>query len=280
MIKLDHHLVKLENNCYLLDENRNNSFISGNKVRKLRGILSAIEKPEGLLTFGSVYSSHCLATSYYGKLLGIPVVLIILTDDRITIKDYPHLAISKNLGANLVFSSTDSAHKFIEEQKNEFGNYYWIPGGGHTKNAAEEYEELFKRLFEENEELKINIKNVVLPFGTGTTAFGIYNGIKKAGDNQIVVTGISVSRDEERCSKALVELEPSADLSGLSIKGDYVGKYEIRTEATENARIKFLKETGVLIDPIYNAKSVECFYRYEMTNTLIVNTGGMLNSLL
>jgi 1-aminocyclopropane-1-carboxylate deaminase/D-cysteine desulfhydrase-like pyridoxal-dependent ACC family enzyme len=280
MIKLDYNLVRLENNCYLLDENRNNSFISGNKVRKLKGIISNVENPQGLLTFGSVYSSHCLATSYYGKLFEIPVVLIILTDDKVSVKEYPHLAMSKHLGASLLFCSTDSAHEFIKEKKQEFQNNYWIPGGGHTIQAAKEYEKLFSTLFKKNKELSERINNVVLPYGTGTTSLGIYNGLNSAGFSHVKVTGISVSRDEERCRRALIDLEPNTDYSNLDIIDDYAGKYEGRTEATEKARIKFLKESGVLVDPIYNAKSVECFYRYKMENTLVVNTGGMLNNLL
>lgn len=280
MIKLDHHLVRLKNNCYLLDENRNNSFISGNKVRKLRGILSNAKNPEGLLTLGSVYSSHCLATSYYGKLLDIPVILIILIDERVSVKEYPHLAMSKYLGASLVFCSTDSAYEFIQEKKKKLKNYYWIPGGGHTQEAGIEYEEFFVKLFKENEELSERIENVVLPYGTGTTALGILNGLNRTGCSNIKVTGVSVSRDEEKCRKALIELEPEADYSNLNIVGDYAGKYEVRTEATEKARLEFFRESGVLVDPIYNAKSLECFYRYKMKNTLVVNTGGMLNNLL
>lgn len=280
MIKLDYHLVKLDNNCFLLDENRNNSFISGNKVRKLKGILNNVEKPKGLLTFGSVYSSHCLASSYYGKLLDIPVVLIILSDDKVTIKDYPHLTISESFGATILFCSKNSAYGFIEEKKQELENYYWVPGGGHSIHAANEYEELFVTLIEENQELGDKINNIILPYGTGTTSLGISNGIRRAGCHQIRVIGISVSRNENSCREAIIELGSNADYSNLDIIDDYSGKYEARTDSTEKARLKFMKQTGILVDPIYNAKSIEFFYRRKMENTLIVNTGGMLNNLL
>lgn len=279
MINLNTNITEFSPNNRLLDENLNNSFISGNKIRKLKGILSGKNKLEGLLTFGSVYSSHCLATSYFGKMLGIPVKLIILTDEEVDINYYPHLKASQNLGADLIYCTNKSAFEFIEKIQKEYQSFYWIPGGGHTIEAAQEYEVLFESLFRQSTELRNSVKSVILPFGTGTTTLGIYKGLLKA-DCDIEVIGVSVSRDKATCKNALIELDGSLDYGNLKILDDYTGKYELRTKATEKARNKFFNETGILLDPIYNAKTIECFYRYKLKNTLIVNTGGMLNNLL
>lgn len=279
MIDLNTNIRELTSNISLLDENLNNSFISGNKIRKLKGILSGLEDLRGLITFGSVYSSHCLATAYYGNLLDVPVKLIVLVDEDVNSDDYPHLKLSRQLGADLIYCTKKLAHYFIEEKQQEFNDFHWIPGGGHTMSAAKEYETLFENLFQENSELRNKVKSVILPFGTGTTAFGIYKGLLNANCN-IEVIGVSVSRDKETCEKALIELDGKQDYCNLHIIDDYAGEYEKRTKATEEARNRFLKETGVLVDPIYNAKAIECFYRYNLKNTLIINTGGMLNNLL
>lgn len=263
----------------LLDENLNNSFVSGNKVRKLKGILKETNDPKGLLTFGSVYSSHCLASAYYAKLLGLPVKLIVLSDETVNPDDYPHLKMAKKLGADLLFCSTKNPHQFIEEKQQEFSDYFWIPGGGHTLSAAKEYEILFEELFTKNDELKKRVKSIILPYGTGTTAFGIYKGLVNAKCD-IKVLGVSVARNKEACINAIKDLDENLDLSNLQIIADYAGKYHLTTESTENARNRFLNESGVLVDPIYNAKSLECFYRYKLKDTLIVNTGGMLNNFL
>ena len=279
MINLNCCIRKFSTKINLLDENLNNSFVAGNKIRKLKGILSEIDNLKGLLTFGTVYSSHCLATAYYGKLLDVPVKLIVLTDGNIDSNDYPHLKLSKQLGANLIYCAKEAAYHFIEEKKKEFHDFYWIPGGGHTIAAAKEYEILFENLFRKNTELRNKVNSVMLPFGTGTTAFGIYRGLMNANCN-IEVIGVSVSRDKDKCKKALIELDGEMDYSSLHILDDYAGEYEKRTEATEAARNRFFKETGVLVDPIYNAKAIECFYRYNLKNVLIINTGGMLNNIL
>ncbi|MEX2483762.1 MAG: pyridoxal-phosphate dependent enzyme [Brumimicrobium sp.] len=278
MISLNANL-KSFNNFFLLDENLNNSFVSGNKVRKLKGILNEVKGINGLLTFGSVFSSHCLATAYYGKLLDLPVKLIVLSDEAVNIEDYPHLKLSQKLGADLLFCLTKDAHKYIDEKKQELNDYFWIPGGGHTLSAAKEYEILFEELFTKNDALKKRVKSIILPFGTGTTAFGIYKGLINAKCD-IKVIGVSVSRNKEKCVNAIKDLDQKLDLSNLNIIDDYAGKYHLTNEATENARMIFFKESGVLVDPIYNAKSLECFYRYQIKDSLIVNTGGMLNNFL
>jgi 1-aminocyclopropane-1-carboxylate deaminase/D-cysteine desulfhydrase-like pyridoxal-dependent ACC family enzyme len=279
MINLNYRINEYSPGNYILDENLNNSFISGNKVRKLNGILKDLKREKGLLTFGSVYSSHCLATAYHGKLLDLPVKLIVLTDETVSSNAFPHLKLSQKLGADLLFCSIKEAHQFIEAKQQELKDYYWIPGGGHTHSAAKEYELLFEELFLYNYELNKHVKSIILPFGTGTTAFGIYKGLINAKCD-IKVFGVSVSRSKETCINAIKDLDDSLDLSNLQIIDDYAGKYHLTTEATENARNRFLGESGVLIDPIYNAKSLECFYRYKLKDTLIVNTGGMLNNFL
>lgn len=277
MISLSANLKSFDD-FLLLDENLNNSFISGNKIRKLKGILMG-EKHLGLLTFGSVYSSHCLATAYFGKLLNIPVKLIILSDDQIDKNQYPNLKMAKLLDAELLFCETKNAFKYIEKIKQEYNEFYWIPGGGHTLSAAKEYQILFEELFTKNDTLKKRVKSIILPFGTGTTAFGIYKGLINA-QCDIKVIAVSVSRDKETCINAIKELEDKLDLTNLNIIDDYAGKYHLINKATTNGRNKFLKESGVLVDPIYNAKALECFYRYKLKDTLIVNTGGMLNNFL
>lgn len=279
MIKLNTNIREISMNTMLLDENLNNSFVSGNKIRKLKGILRVKDNLQGLLTFGTPYSSHCLATAYYGRLFQVPVKLIILTDDKVESHDYPHLKLSERLGADLIYCTKQMAYQFIEEKRKEYNTFYWIPGGGHTMEAAKQYEYLFEDLFKNNTELRSKVKNIILPFGTGTTALGIYRGLLNASCD-IEVIGVSVSRNKDICEKALKELDGTVDYSQLRIVDDYAGKYEDRTLATEEARQRFFVNTGVLVDPIYNAKAIECFYRYNMKNTLIVNTGGMLNNFL
>jgi len=279
LISLDYHIQKLGEGNFLLDESRNHSYVSGNKLRKFNGILKDRKELAGLITLGSVFSSHCLTTAFYGAYLRKPVVLIIIGNAEASARDYPHLKASLDFGARVLFVEAANATAFIDEQKERFSEYLWIPGGGHTAEAMEAYRLFFESLFQKHPELS-QLERILLPYGTGTTASGICQAIHTQ-QLPARVTGVSVARNKERCLEAARDFISSADeLAMLDIVEDYAGRYHERTEATEAARQRFFVETGVLPDPVYNAKSIEYFYRKEMKNTLVVNTGGMLNNLL
>jgi len=130
-----------------------------------------------------------------------------------------------------------------------------------------------------NETIWSNIDNILLPFGTGTTTYGIWKAIKKY-KKQIQVIGVSVSRSKVNCLAAIVELEGLKDFPNLLIVDQFSGKYGQNDKDTEHYSWKFFSETGILPDPIYNIRAVQYFYEQSLKNTLIVNTGGMLNNLL
>lgn len=279
MIELQHHIQRLSRGNFLLDEGQNHGYVSGNKLRKFNGIIREQPEVSGFITLGSVFSSHCMTTAFYGAYLSKPVVLIIITENEVDESDFPHLKASTDFGAKVLFVKGENATDFIDKQKERYRDYLWVPGGGHTPGAAAEYCSFFKSLFRGNTSLR-SVERIILPYGTGTTAFGICKAIT-ALQLPIKVTGVSVARDKERCLQAATEFAGSeAELDPLEIVDDYAGRYHERTTETEAARQQFFKETSVLPDPVYNAKSIEYFYRKEMSNTLIVNTGGMLNNLL
>jgi len=279
LIQLHHHIQVMRNGNFLLDEGQNHSYVSGNKIRKFKGILRSQTSVKGLITLGSVYSSHCLTTAFFGAYLKKPVVLIIIADEKIDSTKFPHLKASLDFGAQILFVSSQEATEFIDFQQERYNDYLWIPGGGHTKDASEEYCSFFIELFKNNLQLS-TLKQVVLPYGTGTTAFGICKAIA-ALQLSMRVIGVSVARNKERCIKSALDFaETKEEVSPLIIVEDYAGLYEKRTERTESARRRFFQETSVLPDPIYNAKSIEYFYRNNMRDTLLVNTGGTLNNLL
>lgn len=279
MIDLNFSVREIIDKNYILDENLNNSFISGNKIRKLKGILSIEKQLTGLLTFGSPYSSHCLATAYFGMVLGIPVKLIVLTDNSVDTEDFPHLKMAKKMKADIEYCRIEDASSYIEKTKQKYPSFLWIPGGGHVLIAANQYEFLFDDLAKIYPEIFNKINSIILPLGTGTTALGVYKSIRKTGLD-IKVIGVTVSRPAEKCKDILSDMDSNIDFTQFEIIDDYSGLYDLRTEATEIARLTFLRKTGVLVDPIYNAKSIECLYRYNLKNTLIINTGGMLNNFI
>lgn len=266
------------NKNIILDENLNNSFIAGNKVRKVKAIINSNESVSGILSFGSPFSSHILACAWWARKMNIPFKAIILVEDKINSEYYPNLKMAKKFGADLVFTLNKDAYSTIEYLREKLSHYLWIPGGAHTVEASNAYESLFDILFEQEESMD-EIKSIILPYGTGTTAYGIWKSARK-NNPKIEVIGISVSREKEKCFESLYDLDQITKFPGLTVIDQFSGKYGKIDAKSEKYRWKFFDNTGILLDPIYNTRSAQYFYENNLENSLLVNTGGMLNNLL
>jgi len=269
--------VEVSNTLSVLDESSNSPFCGGNKVRKLNRILGQ-ERSKGLLTFGSKYSSHCLAVAYWGAKHDCPVRLLVLDEEEIDTRRFPHLVLSKRLGADLIFVPNAQAYERITGEQVKFPGYRWIPGGGHCMAGLEAYKAWFLSVLSEYPELRTRTK-VVLPYGTGTTALGILAAIREEGLSMRVI-GVSVSRDRIRCLTAAREFIDEASIKFLQIDDRYSGRYGERERHHDAIRMRFLKRTGILPDPVYNVRVVEYLYEENVTEGILVHTGGQLNNLL
>lgn len=261
----------------MIDESHNFPVCGGNKIRKIKYILSD-PKIDGILTYGSKYSSHCLASAYWGALNNVPVRLLILEADDVTFSAYPNLSMSITLGADLVRVPPSEAYDRIKEEKKSFSSYFWIPGGGHTEEGLKAYRDWFGQLLDEDNSL-MDRDWVALPYGTGTTALGILRAIRDRGLSMEVI-GVSVSRSKDRCLEAAREFVSDEELDLLTIDDRFEGKYGERTSRQETLRHTFLEETGILPDPIYNVRVVEYLEEEERQNGVVINTGGQWNNLL
>ena len=276
VIKKDSKLnikYKLNNidDIYILDESNNNGIFSGNKYRKLSYILKNFNK-EGILTFGSKFSNHCIAAAYYAKRLQTKIILLIILENKMDINKYPNIKLAKRLGAEIVCIKASEATLKIDYFKKEYPDYFWIPGGGHTREGMLSYYDLIKHIFNNNKEL-CKIKWILLPYGTGTTALGILKAINELNKN-IKVVGVSVSRNKKRCLKAALDFADKNELNNLQIIDKFSGKYGKLNDIDKKYQDRFFYEYGIYIDPIYNIRSIRYFYEMKLENGLIVNTGG------
>jgi 1-aminocyclopropane-1-carboxylate deaminase/D-cysteine desulfhydrase-like pyridoxal-dependent ACC family enzyme len=278
-VKDTYYLTQINQDLWVLDETRICNTVGGNKLRKLEYILKG-KRPKGIITMGSVYSSHCMAVSYWGMKNNVPVHLIIIRDEPCENieAEYPYLRLSVKMGAKLNFVSKEDAYDFIENYKARYADFLWVPGGGHTIEGLYAYKDLFMKIMDENEELHA-IEWILLPYGTGTTALGITAALHEQG-GRVKVIGISVSRTKERCLKAAEEFFNGGDLSDLLIDDRFAGRYGQRTADQHTYFTQFLKETGIMVDPIYNIRSVQYYYDENLRNGLIINTGGTGNLYL
>jgi len=157
--------------------------ISGNKFRKLKyNILEAKKQNKNtLLTFGGAYSNHISATAFAGKEFGFKTIGIIRGEELA--KDFAHtvntnstLNFAYKNGMKLKFVNRSVYRKknelsFIEQLKNEFGNFYLIPQGGTNTLAVKGCEEILN----END---TKYDYICVASGTGGTISGIINSVK------------------------------------------------------------------------------------------------------
>ncbi len=263
------------NRLLVIDESRNWPLCGGNKYRKIDRILSG-KKHSGILTYGSKYSSHCLAATYWGTERTIPVRLIIIRDN-FQGKESPNIIASKHLGAQIVETDANEASATIEREQARYKNYTWIAGGGHCKQGFEAYRDWFFETLKENKSVRER-DEIVLPYGTGTTALGILAAVIDAGLSTRV-TGVSVARSKELCLEEARKFLPESALNQLNIIDKYEGKYGVQLESDHETRIDFLRNTGILPDPIYNVRSASYIRQLDPQKTLIIHTGGQLNNL-
>ena len=69
-------------------------------------------------------------------------------------------------------------------------------------------------------------------------------------------------------------------MENFKIADDFYFKYGKILKDDKNIREKFRKEYKILIDPIYNIRSINYFYKHNLKNGMIINTGGCANNLL
>jgi len=255
-------------------------FISGNKFRKLKyNILEAKKQNKKvLLTFGGAYSNHILATAFAGKKFGFKTVGVIRGDELAknldkTLKTNPTLQFAHKNGMEFKFVSRSDYRKknefhFIEQLKNEYGDFYLIPEGGTNLLAVKGCEEILITTDKKYD-------YICVASGTGGTISGIINSV---GKNQTVL-GFPALKGEFLDA----EIQPYIHNNNYKWITDFhFGGFA----KINNQLIRFIndfyKNYHIPLDPIYTAKM---FYGIEQliarnffkkgSNILAIHTGGL-----
>ena len=273
------HLPILEEKNIILALKREDllhPFISGNKYRKLKYNLIAAKEQGNhtLLTFGGAYSNHIAAVAYAGKEGRMNTIGIIRGEElHDNWQGNPTLEQAYKDGMQFKFISRQTykekdSTEFLEELKQEFGDFYLVPEGGTNALAVKGCEEI---LTEQDAEFDV----ICTCVGTGGTVAGLINSSRK---NQQVL-GFS------------------------ALKGDFLNKIVAEITTKENWRLmtdyhfggyaktsleliqfinQFKADTGIPLDPIYTGKML--FGLFDMikndnfargSKILVVHTGGL-----
>ena len=157
-------------------EDLNHPFVSGNKWWKLKYNLQEAHqlKKDALLTFGGAYSNHIYATAAAARELGLKSIGIIRGEET---KPLNHtLAFAESCDMNLHYIPREAYRKktepdFMEQLRNQFGDFYLIPEGGTNELAVKGVAEFASTLIKE-----VDFDYLCLPVGTGGTMAGLVRG--------------------------------------------------------------------------------------------------------
>ncbi len=247
-------LEEKEVELFIKREDEIHPFVSGNKFRKLKYNLQKAKNQgyKTLLTFGGAFSNHIIATAVAGKITGFQTIGIIrgdelATDFQQTIAENPTLKEAHKNGMKLEFVSRETYRNktssiFLENLKQQFGDFYLIPEGGTNELAIKGCEEILVA-----EDSKFDY--ICCAVGTGGTISGLIN----ASQNHQKVIGFPALKGDFLTS----EIKKYAKKSNWNLQTEYhFGGYAKYNATLIRFINDFKKETNVLLDPIYTAKMI------------------------
>lgn len=280
-IKSENQEIKLpifKNNnirVFIKREDLIHSIISGNKFRKLKyNVEKALnEKKDQIITFGGAFSNHILATAYIGKLTNLKTIGIIRGDELINKKLNSTLQNCKNFGMKFLFISRADYKKrnnaeYISTLRKKYTNSFIIPEGGTNYLGVKGCEEILEK---DDDFFDV----ICCPVGSGGTIAGLINTKKKFQK----ILGFSALKSSN-INNVITKFVNNNDWK-IFDDNFFKGYSKI-----DNRLVNFIndinKQTGILLDPIYNSKML--YHIIKMISNdqwiygkkiLLINTGGL-----
>ncbi|MFD0863616.1 1-aminocyclopropane-1-carboxylate deaminase/D-cysteine desulfhydrase [Sungkyunkwania multivorans] len=257
-------------------EDEIDSFISGNKFRKLKyNVLEAERiKAKVLITFGGAFSNHIAAVARAGQVRGFATVGIIRGEELASkIQGNPTLKYAQNCGMELEFISRENYRQkdsaaFLQELNLKYNDVYIIPEGGTNDLAVKGCEEIVTpddRTFDV----------IACCVGTGGTISGIINSSKP---EQLVLGFPALKGDFLK-----EEIRKFAQKDNWNLIADYhFGGYAKVNRELIAFLNTFKKSTGIPLDPVYTGKMafgiinlIKNGYFKKGSRILMIHTGGL-----
>ena len=247
-------------------------FISGNKWRKLKGIIQNFKGNE-LITFGGAFSNHLLAVASYASLYGMKSKGIIRGNELD--ESNPTLSACVDSGMKLEFIDRDSYRKRTSEIHNSLLDHtkeqLFIPEGGTTLFAKIGMQELVDEI-----KSQVSNVNVFCSYGTGGTALGIGSALDSEDHLSIVPAIKGLSRE------SILE---NQNLLNCSFQNFKIEEYlSMKRYAAKDLDLfefceEFLIKHALLLDPIYTSKVMyflsNHFTKKNDQEIVFIHTGGI-----
>jgi 1-aminocyclopropane-1-carboxylate deaminase len=253
-------------------------FISGNKWRKLKYNLTLAQQngKNHLVTFGGAYSNHLLATAAAGAKFNFKTTAFVRGENV----SNEVLAICKIFGMQLNFVDRETYKNKSLLYQQYFGNNalaYFINEGGAGLQAELGCRDIVT-------ELQNSYDHVFCSAGTGTTVAGIINGLNVA-KIQSKVHVVSALKNGDFLNNAIDALLINPSPYTLHTQYDCGGYAKTNPHLIQLIK-NFASATGILLDPVYTAKTFSCIVNLASNNyfaanakILMVHTGGLFGIL-
>jgi 1-aminocyclopropane-1-carboxylate deaminase len=227
--------------------------LSGNKFRKLYGWLKLFyeRKLLSIESMGGAHSNHLSALVYACITLNIPCKIYVPIGAKSALLD----KIEKT-DVSVEMISREKFRELRSKEESLSANTLWVPEGGKGEASECGFETVAEQL------LKFNYTCVVSA-GTGSTALAMAKyGV--ATEALLAVKDRSVLEKMER--------------NGINVWPTYaISKFgKLHLDALALAK-EFYSQTGILLDPVYQAKGLLMALNNQILNesTVFVHTGGL-----
>lgn len=273
---MDKNLIAIDSHVFIKPEYLNHKYVSGNKLRKLKyNVLEAKQQNKNtLVTFGGAFSNHIAALAYAAKAIGMQSIGVIRGEELEDLRPLNStLSFAQSCGMQFKFVSrevyrTKTTEGFIEQLKNEFGDFFLIPEGGTNQLAVKGCEEIL-------EEVRQDFDYICCPVGTGGTISGLINSSRP---HQKIIGFPALKGDFLKAEIAKFATQSNWELSGDYHFGGYA---KINSELIQFIN-GFKSAHHVPLDPIYTGKMM--FGIYDLmakgyfekdAKILAIHTGGL-----
>lgn len=245
---------------------------SGNKFFKLKHNLQEAknQQKQVVLTFGGAFSNHIISTAYAANACGFRSIGVVRGEEV----ENPTLRAAKAQGMELKFVKRDkfrdkNTPEFINELKDEYGDFYLIPEGGTNPLAIKGTEEIAALIPDEYDLICVAV-------GTGGTMAGLINSKK---DHQRI-QGFSALKGAW-IEKEMQSLVHSEDGWRINTDNHFGGYAKWKPDLIEFIN-DFYDKTGIPLDPVYNGKMIYGLLSLWKSggisvdqNVLAIHTGGL-----
>ena len=251
---------------WIKDDGQSAQPYGGNKVRKLERLLALAQRSDArrLLTIGAAGSHHVLATSVFGRRLGLPTHAV-LTPQPWTrhAEDTLRAALHSGLSAVPAASAWDALVTLRRERRP--GDFVIGPGGWGSAGTWA-YRLAVDELREQLAQAGVaEIDGIVVAAGSGSTAAGLLAGIL---ETRIAGRVIAVQVTPNPLLRALILGQASLALwrqgrplrtlrafQCLEIDGGFVGAGYGHASERGDAATELARSFGLALEPTYTAKA-------------------------